>query len=277
MIEARLPDSCFGYGRQVLSQSLLWSCLVVMSLGLCTPACAVEPVGKAASATAARPTESGPPWKTLRPADQSSLAPLEKVWPTLDASRKDKWLVLARRFPDLSTKERDRIRDRMVEWVAMTPLERGRARQNFQEMQIGRLADRQALWEAYQALPAEQRQELAQRAKPSASVPLSVPRAAGGVPGDGKSAGATKRNFVPANPSATAPRPVSPTVVQVKPGATTTLLTTSASPPVHNQPGLPKIAATDGFVNPSTLLPKRGPQGAAARSAAIQASQPTQQ
>lgn len=248
-----------------------------MSVSLVTPVCAVEPMGKAASAAAVRPTESGPPWKSLRSAEQASLAPLEKVWPTLDASRKEKWLVLARRFPDLSAKERDRIRDRMVEWVAMTPLERGRARQNFQEMQIGRLEDRKALWEAYQALPAERRQELAQRAKPSASAPLPVPRAATGVPGDGKSAVATKRNFVPANPGATAPRPVSPTVVQAKPGATTTLLTKSASPPVHNQPGLPKIAATDGFVNPSTLLPKRGPQGAAARSAAVQASQPTQQ
>jgi hypothetical protein len=30
---------------------------------------------------------------------------------------------------------------------------------------------------------------------------------------------------------------------------------------------MPKIAATPGFVNKSTLLPQRGPQGAAARPA----------
>lgn len=234
-----------------------------------------EPGGKATPQPVAKATESGPPWKSLRPADQSALAPLEKSWPTLDASRKEKWLVLARRLPEMSERERARIRERMVEWVAMSPQERGRARQNFQEMQLGRLEDRQALWEAYQALPAEQRQALALRAKPAASAPLHSPRAPASASSDGKTAAATKRNLVPANPGAGAPRPVSPTLVQAKPGATTTLLTTSASPPAHNQPGLPKIAATDGFVNPSTLLPKRGPQGAAARSAAGPASQAT--
>jgi hypothetical protein len=37
-----------------------------------------------------------------------------------------------------------------------------------------------------------------------------------------------------------------------------------AQPPAHQQTGLPKIAATPGFVDPVTLLPRRGPQGAAA-------------
>jgi hypothetical protein len=41
---------------------------------------------------------------------------------------------------------------------------------------------------------------------------------------------------------------------------------------------MPKIAATPGFVDPATLLPKRGPQGAAAQRAAsarTSASAPT--
>jgi len=38
-----------------------------------------------------------------------------------------------------------------------------------------------------------------------------------------------------------------------------------ATPPAHHQPGMPKIAATEGFVDRSTLLPQRGPQGAAMR------------
>lgn len=236
-----------------------------------------EPSGKSTPPPLVRQSESGPPWKSLRPADQAALAPLEKSWPTLDASRKEKWLVLARRLPEMSERERIRIRERMLEWVAMSPLERGRARQNFQEMQLGRLEDRQALWEAYQALPVEQRQALAQRAKPAGSSPAHSPRAVASAAADGRVTASTKRNLVPANPGAGAARPVSPTLVQAKPGATTTLLTTSASPPAHNQPGLPKIAATDGFVNPSTLLPKRGPQGAAARSAATSASQASPQ
>jgi hypothetical protein len=46
------------------------------------------------------------------------------------------------------------------------------------------------------------------------------------------------------------------------------------APPVHQQTGLPKIAATPEFVNKATLLPQRGPQGAAARSAAAASAVP---
>lgn len=67
------------------------------------------------------------------------------------------------------------------------------------------------------------------------------------------------------NPGYAAPaRPVAPTMVQATPGATTTLVTRPPAPPPHQQTGLPKIAATPGFVDSKTLLPKRGPQGAAA-------------
>jgi hypothetical protein len=57
-------------------------------------------------------------------------------------------------------------------------------------------------------------------------------------------------------------------VVQAQPGATTTLITKRPVPPTHQQTGLPKIAATPEFVDKATLLPQRGPQGAATRSAA---------
>jgi hypothetical protein len=63
-------------------------------------------------------------------------------------------------------------------------------------------------------------------------------------------------------------RAATPTAQQNRPGATTTPMTVKAQPPMHNQAGLPKIAALPGFVDPATLLPKRGPQGAAVRSVA---------
>ena len=67
-------------------------------------------------------------------------------------------------------------------------------------------------------------------------------------------------------------KPVAPTLVQAKPGATTSLISAKPAQTLHQQPGLPKIAATAGFVNPNTLLPRRGPQGAAIQASA--ASQP---
>ena len=63
--------------------------------------------------------------------------------------------------------------------------------------------------------------------------------------------------------------------VQAQPGATTTSMAKRAAPPAHQQTGLPKIAASPGFVDKTTLLPKRGPQGAAIRS--IAASEPNRQ
>ena len=63
------------------------------------------------------------------------------------------------------------------------------------------------------------------------------------------------------------PRPVAPSTVQAKPGATTRSIAQPVTPPLHQQPGMPKIAATPGFVDSNTLLPQRGPQAAAAEPA----------
>ena len=147
----------------------------------------------------------------------------------------------------------------MAEWAAMTPAERGRARRNFQEWRNLPHEDRQALWEAYRALPDEQKLELAQRAKPVVKVAEATASVRGKRP-------------VAVNPAPAIVKPVSPTVVQARPGATTNLVTKAPSPPSHHQPGLPKITATDGCVNPTTLLPSRGPQGAATHAAAASAT-----
>jgi hypothetical protein len=49
-------------------------------------------------------------------------------------------------------------------------------------------------------------------------------------------------------------------------GASTNLVSKPATPPLHQQAGLPKVAATPGFVDSATLLPQRGAQGAAVRT-----------
>jgi Protein of unknown function (DUF3106) len=238
-----------------------WLAIVLLSVGLASPAwcdtASASRPGKPAAQDAA--SESGPAWNSLKPAHQAALAPLKPHWSGIDANRKAKWLVVAQRFPSLPLEERQRVQARMSEWASMSPAERGRARQNFQELRNLPHEDRQALWEAYRALPEEQRQQLAQRAKP-----VSKPAEPASVP--------SGKRPVAVNPAQVVAKPVSPTVVQAKPGATTTLVTKAPTPPAHHQPGLPKIAATPTFVNPTTLLPNRGPQGAATHSAAASAS-----
>lgn len=209
---------------------------------------------------AKRAAEAAPRWGVLSPAQKAFLAPLERDWPSIDADRKRKWLEVAVRVQVMPTAERERMQLRMAEWARLSPAQRGQARLQFQEFQQLAPQDRNARWEAYQALPSADREALAARGKPSASA------AAASMPPSGK------RNVV--SPTAATPpaRPVTPTVVQAKPGATTSLVSKQGSPPAHHQPGMPKIAATRGFVDPATLLPRRGPQGAAVIAVAPEAA-----
>lgn len=208
--------------------------------------CAAEPVT----------VDRTPSWASLTRTQQSALAPLQRDWASIDTARKQKWLEVARRFPSLPEAERQRIQERMAEWARLTPAERGSARLQFQETRQISAEDRQARWEAYRALPDDERRELADRAKkPQAKAgPAPEPRAADAAP---------KRNVVNTTARQTTVKPVAPTLVQAKPGATTSLLTAKNSPPTYQQSGLPKIAATSDFVDPNTMLPQRGPQGAA--------------
>lgn len=210
------------------------------------------------------PSAGTPPWSALTASQKNSLAPLAKDWAGLDTAQRAKWLELAARFPTMSADEQQRVQQRMAEWSRLSPAERGRARLTFQEAKQLNAEEKQARWQAYQALPAQEREQLTARGQqvqrpqapaPAKPTPLDVAQ--------------PKQNTV-VKPPAHVPlvRPVAPTVVQNKPGATTTLMNKPPAPPRHQQPGEPKIAASPEQVNSSTLLPKVGPQQAALAASA---------
>jgi Protein of unknown function (DUF3106) len=212
-------------------------------------------LGGAAQAQPAQ--DAGPPWSALTPAQKTALAPLERDWPQIDAVRKQKWLEIAARLPGMPSEERQRIQQRMTEWSRMTPDERGRARLQFQEARQISPQERQARWDAYLALPAEERRALAVS---TTTVPKVKPKAAAAVPAQKNTGAGTPEASPP-------PKPVAPTLVQAKPGASTTLISKTATPPAHAQAGKPKIAAGTGAVDRSTLLPQPDAQRGAAASA----------
>ena len=217
---------------------------------------------------AAAPAEDRLAWTALSSAQQQALAPLAREWPKLDTVRKRKWLEVAARFATMPPDERRRVQERMAAWAALTPAERTRARLQFEETrQIG-AEERQARWQAYQSLTDEERRALAQKAARKPARPASAAT-------DASASLLAKSNVVVPPARTPRPRAVGPTVVQARPGVTTTTMSTMAAPPRHHQPGLPKIVATPGFVDPETLLPRRGPQGAAMRPAA--SSDPAEQ
>ena len=249
-----------------------WLALALMgSTGASAPAW-----GQAASAPSAalKSVGSGPSWSSLTAQQRQALSPLERDWSSLDARRRTKWLEVAVRFPAMPQADQQRVQERMAEWARMTPAERGRARLSYQESKQFSPEQKQARWEAYQALPDDERRALARRnqtsggpARPGAGVGTGA--AAPQPPATrAKAASAGSGAALAALPAASpsAARPVAPTTVQAKPGATTTLMTTSAEPPAHHRPGQPKIAAKPGQVDSSTLLPQSGPQASAASS-----------
>ncbi len=244
----------------------IWGVLLAFSLG----ALLVSPAhGQAGNATdpktrteARQVAEQGPRFLTLTAGEQAALKPLEKDWSAISAERKQKWRVIAARFPSMSPEERDRIQMRMSEWAQMSPEQRGKVRLQFQEANKSTPQNRQAQWQAYQALPADQKRDLAAKA---ATVAAS----------SGSQSAQLKSNIV-ANPALALPqRSITPSVVQAQPGATTNLISKRVTPPVHQQTGQPKIAASPEFVDSVTLLPQKGAQGAMSRSTAASASSPS--
>ena len=225
-----------------------------------------------------RPTDHAPDstpaeWRALPPAQREVLQPLRGQWSTLDEAGREKWLNLAKQYKRLSPSEQSRVRERMAQWSRLPPQARGEARLRFQQSRQWPIDERQRKWESYQSLSPEAREALSRRAQRQAK-PVEMPRDMTGprearqvlANRQGWDSGAPnqKSNLVPRTPDAGRHNlMVAPAVVKAGPGATTRLLTQPHSPPVHQQVGLPKINSAGPFVDPVTLLPRKGAQGAA--------------
>lgn len=229
------------------------------SLAASAPAAAAQPASapvQALSATPAQlvtPTTLLPPpqWQALSRTQRLALAPLERDWNGLDDTSKSKWLETVPRFFALPADEQVRVHERMRAWARLSPAQRQQARYAYHVALQIKADDRQAKWEAYQALPPEKRRELAEKAADKmVKQPIK--------PGSGERLGAqAKSNVIPAVPKLSPAKPVSPSVLQAKPGATTILITQAkAPPPAHQQAGQTKIFADPDLVDSKTLLPK---------------------
>jgi hypothetical protein len=242
------------------------ACAMVLSAQLlCCPFVAAQSGARAAPSSAG--AAGGPAWASLTASQQTALAPLKRDWSDIDARSKQKWVELAARFPAMPDEERKRVQDRMTDWSRLTPEERGRARLQFQEARQISAQDKQARWDAYMALPADQRQALASRsstlaATPKPAAPQPSNKGSGAISPAGQ-----KANLVGTAADNAAPKAVAPMLVQAKPGASTTLISKTTTPPPPDMVGQPKISATPGLVNRSTLLPQTGPQSAGAHGA----------
>ena len=133
----------------------------------------------AASNAAAATAHTAYEWNSLTESERQTLAPLAAKWGTLSEGRRRKWIKIASTIPSMDQSERDKLNHRMEEWAKLSRNDREQARINFAQSKIAGKTDRQASWEAYQALSPEERQRLAETArhKPVGStfVPKPVP------------------------------------------------------------------------------------------------------
>lgn len=252
------------------------SLLALVTLGLLGSLVWHPPAQATTSAQHPSAGMSGAPsdWAQLSATQRKALAPLSSQWASLAPSSRVKWVEVARRFDQLAPAEQARLQERMASWAALPSDQRGEARLRYQQSRQLPANQRQQKWQAYQALSSEEKQDLgrqAQRRSKPVMLPDRVagPREPAQAFGNKRGAGSpAKSNTVPnaVTASPRLPTVVSPATVKAGSGATTNLVTRRPSPPMHQQVGLPKVNAAKGSVDPVTLLPRTGAQGAAMAS-----------
>jgi hypothetical protein len=128
----------------------------------CAPALLLAfglPVGAGTDGASATPHA----WAELTPAQQEILTPLEGAWQSLDANRRLKWLNIARRFHDLDSIGRERLKRRMLAWALLTPEERSAARARYRAINELPPEERRGIlvrWRDYQRHLAERQNPL---------------------------------------------------------------------------------------------------------------------
>lgn len=156
------------------------SVFLALALGACSAPASAQSTATTPSAASAKPAtpvvETSPKWSELHATQQTTLAPLEHLWSSLDENRKRKWLAIAKTFPSLSPQAQATAQERMKEWAALSPAQRSQARLNFAQSQQLNPDEKKAKWEAFQALNDEEKQKLAPARSPLPKGAATAPK-----------------------------------------------------------------------------------------------------
>lgn len=96
-----------------------------------------------------------PSWTRLSVSQRRALAPLERMWPTMQDRARRRWLAIASRFQTVPRAMQEQMHAKMVEWSMLSPTQRAEARLRFlQATRVGAATKRER-WEAYTKADAE--------------------------------------------------------------------------------------------------------------------------
>ena len=157
------------HGRRALATGLLLVLLGAALQSWASPARAPAPQARTASA-----------WSSLSPQQQADLAPLASIWSELSEQQRMKWQAVIRRPSFQKPEVREKLQRRMRHWASLSTQQRAQARQNFSRIHRLPPEERQRQWQAYQELPASERQRLMLQNRPQtwgAATPTRAPDA----------------------------------------------------------------------------------------------------
>lgn len=138
-------------------------CMLVGAVGIAVGQ--AKPAASKPSAPVLVAHASGPQWQDLTATQKKILQPLASTWSTLSSGHKGKWIALSHSYATRAPAEQEKMQSRMVEWAALTPSQRERARLNFAETKKTSSVTRAAEWETYQGLSSEEKRNLATQGK----------------------------------------------------------------------------------------------------------------
>jgi hypothetical protein len=109
--------------------------------------------------------ERGPEWSQLTPEQQRILNPLAEDWPNIEGKRRNKWVVIAGRYPQMTAQEQQRLQSRMKQWASMTPEEHAQVRERYKKLKEMPPEKRDAIqrkWREYEGLTEDEKKKLRQ-------------------------------------------------------------------------------------------------------------------
>lgn len=118
-----------------------------------------------------------PDWQDLTPEQQQNLRPLVGQWNQLKDTQKRKWMALGANYAHLAPADQVKLHSRMTEWVKLSQQQRAQARLAYANTQKLSSHEKQANWQAYQALSSDDKKKLlkAGSAKSSGAATASKP------------------------------------------------------------------------------------------------------
>jgi hypothetical protein len=195
-------------------------------------------LAQAVATVPARPTLTAPAslinpdWNSLSTEQKRLLEPLAAEWSSLEPANRVRWIELTARHHSMPSEEQRLLEERIASWARLSPIERQQARQSFKQVLQAKPQDLEAKWEAYQALPPEQREALAgkaaQKRQPTTTSAAGVaPTSAAVVSPPERKPGAA---LIPMPLPTTSRQPQGTALLQAKPGVTTVLITQRPAP-----------------------------------------------